>query len=222
MAASIILALLSIFHLTQSHLFMGNPPPFRWSEFTDTTQLVMPMNGIGIYGQQPFPCKGHHIGNNEAADEPGVTWQAGQNVIFQYGKLAVRLGIHLLTLSVRLFDSTNTTGPSMNQIEGAAHSGGSCQISFSYDQGITWVVVQNFEGNCPRVRKGEEGTVTNHYDINQDYHFVVPKDFPSGDSVIVAWWALISTVLSLVITILGTGFQTLEIENTICRALLLR
>ncbi|KAK3064937.1 hypothetical protein LTS18_001901, partial [Coniosporium uncinatum] len=31
------------------------------------------------------------------------------------------------------------------------------------------------------------GQVTNFYDVNQDYTFTVPADFPSGDRVIVAW-----------------------------------
>ena len=86
-----------------------------------------------------------------------------------------------------LFDSTNTTGPTMNQAVGAAHSGGSCQVSFSYDKGATWIVVQNYEGDCPRVRGDLKGQVTNHYDTNQDYQFVIPEEFPIGDRVIVAW-----------------------------------
>jgi len=36
-------------------------------------QLVMPINGIGIYGQQPFLYKGHYISNNKAANKLGVT-----------------------------------------------------------------------------------------------------------------------------------------------------
>lgn len=75
----------------------------------------------------------------------------------------------------------------MDQVEGAAHSGGSCQISFSYDKGKTWVVVQSFEGDCPRVRNDVKGTVTNFYDTNQDYTFKIPDSFPSADRVIVAW-----------------------------------
>lgn len=70
---------------------------------------------------------------------------------------------------------------------GAVHSGGSCQVSFSYDRGLTWVVVQSFEGDCPRVRPGLKGTVTNSYDPDQDYDFKIPERFPSGDYVIVAW-----------------------------------
>lgn len=70
---------------------------------------------------------------------------------------------------------------------GAVHSGGSCQISFSYDRGLSWVVVQSFEGDCPRVQAGMKGSVTNLYDPNQDYYFKIPDTFPSGDYVIVAW-----------------------------------
>ena len=73
----------------------------------------------------------------------------------------------------------------MDQKTGAAHSGGSCQVSFSYDQGETWVVVKYYEGNCPRVQN--PGALTNHYDLNQDYNFKIPADFPSGDRVIFAW-----------------------------------
>lgn len=73
----------------------------------------------------------------------------------------------------------------MDQSVGAAHSGGSCQISLSYDKGLTWVVVQSWQGNCPRVSM--PGTIDNHYDLNQNYTFNLPSSFPSGDRVIVAW-----------------------------------
>jgi hypothetical protein len=75
----------------------------------------------------------------------------------------------------------------MNQAIGAAHSGGSCQIALSYDNGKRWVVVQSYEGDCPRVRNDLKGQVTNHYDTNQNYTFKIPESFPSGDRVIVAW-----------------------------------
>ena len=76
----------------------------------------------------------------------------------------------------------------MNQEIGAAHSGGSCQISLSYDKGHKWAVIQSFEGDCPRVRPGLKGQRTNFYDINQDYRFVLPNTLPSGDQVIAAWY----------------------------------
>ena len=86
----------------------------------------------------------------------------------------------------RIYDSTNTTGHSMHD-PGAAHSGGSCQASFSYDDGETWIVVQSWEGNCLRVRKGQEGQLTNSYDLDQTYSFDLPDSLPGSNSVIFAW-----------------------------------
>lgn len=66
-----------------SHLFMGNPPPFRW-ETAPIEQLVMPLNGDYLsYGQQPFPCKGHHVDITTDSGAPVATWVAGQNVTIQ-------------------------------------------------------------------------------------------------------------------------------------------
>jgi hypothetical protein len=94
----------------------------------------------------------------------------------------------VMLISIRLFDSNNKTGvPGMHDPAGAAHGGGSCQISFSYDAGVSWAVVQSWEGNCPRVRKGQEGGPTNTYDVSQDYEFRIPNDLPSSNEVIVAW-----------------------------------
>ena len=73
----------------------------------------------------------------------------------------------------------------MDQIGGAAHSGGSCQVAFSYDRGQTWIVVKSFVGNCPRVRV--PGALSNNYDTNQDYTVTIPGDFPASDWVIFAW-----------------------------------
>jgi hypothetical protein len=69
---------------------------------------------------------------------------------------------------------------------GAAHSGGSCQVAFSYDKGETWTAVYNWEGNCPRV--ASPGSVTNVYDPNQNYTFKIPENFPTGYRVIFAWY----------------------------------
>jgi hypothetical protein len=91
----------------------------------------------------------------------------------------------------RIYDSTNTTGASMHD-PGAAHSGGSCQASFSYDNGETWIVVQSWEGNCVRVRKGQEGKLTNSYDIDQSYSFDIPAFLPGADIVIFAWQVRLS------------------------------
>jgi hypothetical protein len=75
----------------------------------------------------------------------------------------------------------------MHDPEGAAHGGGSCQVSFSFDQASSWTVIQSWEGNCPRVRKGQEGQITNTYDVNQDYTFTVPKGLPTCERMIASW-----------------------------------
>jgi hypothetical protein len=58
-------------------------------------------------------------------------------------------------------------------------------VAFSYDKGETWVVVYTWEGNCPRVV--DPGAITNIYDVNQDYTFTIPGNFPTGHRVIFAW-----------------------------------
>ena len=87
-------------------------------------QLVMPINGIEIYSQQPFLYKGHYISNNKATNKLEVMQQAKQDITFQYSKLVVKLYIHLLILNTRLFDFIKTIGLNINQIEGAAYNGG--------------------------------------------------------------------------------------------------
>ena len=67
-----------------AHVFVGDPPPVDWSIEID--KLIMPMNGDpnhygAEWGQQKFPCKGHLI--NAAAEEPHITWRAGEDVTFQ-------------------------------------------------------------------------------------------------------------------------------------------
>ncbi|OAL56154.1 hypothetical protein IQ07DRAFT_660626 [Pyrenochaeta sp. DS3sAY3a] len=159
----------------ESHVFVGNPAPVQWN--LDIDKLIMPMNGdpnhLGPeWRQQPFPCKNHH--KHVLEENYTTTWYAGMNATLQ------------------IFDSTNSSGLTMHD-PGAAHSGGSCQVSFSYDDGNTWVVIQSWEGNCVRVRQGQEGQVTNSYDTNQNYTFYIPASLPSGDKVIVAWTWLNAT-----------------------------
>jgi hypothetical protein len=87
---------------------------------------------------------------------------------------------------------------------GAAHSGGSCQVAFSYDKGETWVVVHTWEGNCPRV--AAPGALTNVYDVNQDYTFRILKWFPTGHRVIFAWWVAQYMALKYAYRIQGMDF----------------
>ncbi|OTB04216.1 hypothetical protein M426DRAFT_43826, partial [Hypoxylon sp. CI-4A] len=57
---------------------------------------------------------------------------------------------------------------------GAAHNGGSCQLSLSYDKGSTFTVIKSFIGNCPTSSGGS-------------FDFSIPSDAPEGDDVVFAW-----------------------------------
>ncbi|KIV87213.1 hypothetical protein PV11_02775 [Exophiala sideris] len=54
----------------------------------------------------------------------------------------------------------------------ANHDGGSCQLSLSYDNGVTFKVIKSMIGGCP---------------ITTTYDFTVPDDAPTSDSAILSW-----------------------------------
>ena len=56
---------------------------------------------------------------------------------------------------------------------GAAHGGGSCQVSLSYDKGATFTVIQSIIGGCP---------------LASDYPFSIPADAPTGDAIWAWTW----------------------------------
>jgi hypothetical protein len=57
---------------------------------------------------------------------------------------------------------------------GAAHGGGSCQASLSFDNGKTFQVIHSYVGGCPT-----SGT--------SSYDFTVPNDTPAAEIAIFAW-----------------------------------
>lgn len=57
---------------------------------------------------------------------------------------------------------------------GAAHEGGSCQFSLSYDEGATFQVIQSIVGDCP-VSGGSS------------FDFTIPADAPSSDAAVFSW-----------------------------------
>ncbi|KAF1991329.1 lytic polysaccharide monooxygenase, partial [Aulographum hederae CBS 113979] len=71
---------------------------------------------------------------------------------------------------------TYTVGQSytMQLSGGASHSGGSCQISLSYDNGATFKVIKSIIGGCP---SGEYG-----------YNFTVPTFAPQQTAVFAWTW----------------------------------
>lgn len=61
-------------------------------------------------------------------------------------------------------------------IEGyAAHNGGSCQLSLSYDEGKTWKVIKSIIGGCPT-----QGSAS--------YDFTIPTTAPSGTALFAWTW----------------------------------
>jgi hypothetical protein len=55
---------------------------------------------------------------------------------------------------------------------GATHSGGSCQISLSYDNGATFKVIESIIGGCP---------------LAYTYNFTIPTFAPSSDTALLSW-----------------------------------
>lgn len=55
---------------------------------------------------------------------------------------------------------------------GAAHNGGSCQFSLSYDKGASWGAIHSVVGGCP---------------LQSSYTFTVPAEVPAGKDVLFAW-----------------------------------
>ncbi|KAK0706341.1 hypothetical protein B0T26DRAFT_655767 [Lasiosphaeria miniovina] len=58
-------------------------------------------------------------------------------------------------------------------VGGAAHGGGSCQASLSYDGGKTFTVVQSIVGGCP---------------LSSSYPFSIPSDAKTGDAIFAWTW----------------------------------
>ena len=58
----------------------------------------------------------------------------------------------------------------------AAHSGGSCQASISFDNGKTWKVLHSFIGGCPRGTK----LGSNMAGADQKFPFKVPQETRAG------------------------------------------
>ncbi|KLU92328.1 endoglucanase [Magnaporthiopsis poae ATCC 64411] len=73
---------------------------------------------------------------------------------------------------------TFTPGQKSNMtiVGGAAHNGGSCQASLSFDKGKTFTVIQSIIGDCP-VNGGSS------------FDFTIPDDAPAGDAVFAWSWS---------------------------------
>ncbi|KAI5811319.1 hypothetical protein DFH27DRAFT_21566 [Peziza echinospora] len=98
-----------------------------------------------------FPCKGVlKVGTNEGIGPSVASWRAGELAEFELHNQGV-----------------------------AAHWGGSCQASISYDFGKTFQVLRSFVGGCPR------GAYENKIPAGSDqkFQFRIPIDAPGGTAI---------------------------------------
>jgi hypothetical protein len=104
----------------------------------------------------PGPCRGHL--DRFEQEQPQVVWTAGQEAYFQLSDFAYS-----------------------PKAPGSTHYGGSCQVGFSIDSGVTWKVAASFTGNCPH--RGVDGSPE-----AQTFYFKIPQGIPSGDALFVWVW----------------------------------
>jgi LysM repeat protein len=162
-----------------AHMEVVDPPVFRGKTNTLATNVDFNMVAPLDEGGSNFPCKGYHSDFGTPAGGSTKTYTAGQQASFK------------------------TAG-----VE-AAHNGGSCQVSLSYDQGKTWKVIKSFIGNCVRSAGG------NVFDANQEYSFTIPAEAKSGDALWAWTWFNQTGNREMYmncahITIQGSGTSTLD------------
>jgi len=136
-----------------AHMQVIDPPVFRGKTNTLAGSNV-DFNMVAPLDENGdnFPCKGYLADLGTPAGGSTKVYTAGQQATFQTEGLA------------------------------AAHNGGSCQVSLSFDQGKTWKVIKSFIGNCVRSAGG------NVFDTNQTYSFTIPADAKAGDAIWAWTW----------------------------------
>jgi hypothetical protein len=160
------LSLLALVGAAQAHMSMFYPPPLggapsinKQSKNIDK-EFNYPLGCCGAEGgpSRPSPglCRGHL--DKFDTEEASVTWQAGQDAYFQ------------------LTDYSYDPGA-----PGSTHSGGSCQVGFSVDRGVTWKVAASYHGACPK--HTEDGSPE-----AQTFDFKVPTGMPEGDALFAWVW----------------------------------
>ncbi|PWW73521.1 hypothetical protein C7212DRAFT_217727, partial [Tuber magnatum] len=170
-----------------SHARMKTPPPLDGPTATDASGNAYnsPLSGTGA----DFPCKGLHA--KPGVDKtPKVTWAAGSTAFFEL--------------------VPNGAGGGEGAM--AAHSGGSCQASLSYDNGATWKVLHTYQGGCPR----DVPYKSNIAGPDQKFEFQVPKEAKSGDALFSWSWIAVTGnrdeyyMNCAYVKITGSGTSTLD------------
>ncbi|KAJ4373330.1 hypothetical protein N0V83_003624 [Neocucurbitaria cava] len=159
-----VLSLLALAGAAQSHMSIFYPPPLGGAPSInkESTSLDSEFNfPLGCCGSDGGPtvaspgiCRGHL--DKFDTEEAQVTWEAGQDAYFQLTDY-----------------SYDPNAP------GGTHSGGSCQVGFSVDKGVTWKVAASYHGACPH-------ETTDGSPEAQTFDFKVPTGIPEGD-VLFGW-----------------------------------
>ncbi|KAJ2846875.1 hypothetical protein IWW36_004136 [Coemansia brasiliensis] len=102
--------------------------------------------------KSPIPYDGVLCKSNIPWTAPVETWTAGQDVTYKF------------------------------QTDGAAHGGGHCQFSLSYDGGKTFVVIHEELRYCFFNGPSDSNTAQ-----VTEYTFKLPAEVPNSDNVIAAW-----------------------------------
>lgn len=183
----IIFSLVSIVVSVTGHARLKHPKPLAAPPETPAGNVYYnwPLKADG----SDFPCKGLH--KKAGVDKtPTETWEPGKMTRFE------------------ILGHGSTGG------EGclAAHSGGSCQASISFDDGETWKVLHSFQGGCPRgVRLG-----SNMADKNQTFPFMIPENTRAGNALFSWTWVAVTGNRNeffqncASIKIAGSGTSTLD------------
>ncbi len=160
------LPLLALAGIAQAHMSMYYPPPLgaapsinKQSTSLDK-EFNFPLGCCGSDGgpdiKSPGICRGHL--DRYDVETAQVTWQPGQDAYFQ------------------LTDYTYDP-----EAPGGTHSGGSCQVGFSVDKGVTWKVAASYHGACPY-------ETTDGSPETQTFDFKVPTGMPEGDALFAWVW----------------------------------
>jgi len=175
-----IVALTSLAATAYAHIAVIDPPVLRGSTNTNPgVNIDFNMVAPLEANGSNFPCKGYQSDVGSPAGASTVTYTPGQSATF-----------------------------TLQGVE-AAHNGGSCQVSLSFDNGATWKVIKSFIGNCVRSQGG------NVFDANQTYDFTIPADTKSGDALWAWSWFNQSGNREMymncaAVTIAGAGTSTLN------------
>ncbi|KAH0552848.1 hypothetical protein GP486_006950 [Trichoglossum hirsutum] len=128
-----------------------------------------------------YPCKFQNgVSPIFGTDSGGVVeWAAGQTAFFNFERAA---------LTANSFTESDNI---------AAHGGGSCQVSLSFDGGNNFQVIQSWVGGCPANATWNSNDLPPRDISPQIFNFKVPNETPNGHAIFAWTWFPISGQISM-------------------------